>query len=118
MQIVGFAAIALMIGCVGVSTSHNTSTDPGAGASTHTVDLSWTASTSPDISGYNVYRAVYTDSCGSFSKVNSELITNTFYLDSEVKDGMSYCYATTAMDTSNRESGYSNIVTDIQIPAS
>jgi len=107
-----------MIGCAGVSTSDNTSTGPGTGPSTHTIDLSWTASVSADISGYNVYRAVYTDSCGSFSKVNSELITNTFYTDSGITDGMSYCYATTAVDTSNRESGYSNIVPDIQIPAS
>ena len=116
MGILSFAAIGLMISCAGTSASRNTLTEPGG--STHTVDLSWTASTSADVSGYNVYRAVYTNSCGSFSKVNTVLITSTMYTDSEVSNDTSYCYATTAVDSNNRESGYSNIVTDVQIPAS
>ena len=90
----------------------------GANASTHTVDLSWNASTSADVCCYNVYRAVYTNSCGSFSKINSVLITSTWYTDSEVMDGTSYCYATTAVNTSNEESAYSNIVSNVQIPTS
>jgi len=118
--ILSLIAVALMIGCAGVSTSTRTVTETGTGTgpSTHTVDLSWTASTSADVSGYNIYRAVYINSCGPFSKINSVLITSTWYTDSEVKDGTSYCYATTAVDMGNRESGYSNVVTDIQIPAS
>jgi fibronectin type 3 domain-containing protein len=110
-----FAAATLIVGC-GVSTS--TKTDAGAGASTHTVDLSWSASTSADVSGYNVYRAVYSNACGSFAKINSVPTGSTWYTDSTVKDGMSYCYATTAVDTNKQESGYSNVVTDIQVPAS
>lgn len=117
MRILAVAATAVMIGCAGFSTSTRTVIDTGTGASTHTVDLSWIASASADVSGYNVYRAVYTNSCGSFSKINSVLITGMWYADSEVHDGTSYCYATTAVDTSNRESGFSNIVVDIQIPA-
>ena len=88
----------------------------GAAASTHSVDLSWNASTSSNISGYNVYRAVYTNSCGSFSKINSLLNTGTLYTDAAVTDGTSYCYAATAVDTSNAESGYSNIVSGVQVP--
>jgi len=118
MGILSFAAIAMTIGCAGASTSPNSSTGTGTGPSTPTVDLSWTASTSDNVSGYNVYRAVYTASCGSFSKINSLLITSTSYTDSEVTNGTSYCYATTAVDTSNGESEYSNIVSDVQIPAS
>jgi fibronectin type 3 domain-containing protein len=45
------------------------------------------------------------------------LDTSTLYTDSVVVDGTSYCYATTAVDSSNQESGYSNIVSNIQIPA-
>jgi hypothetical protein len=32
-------------------------------------------------------------------------------------NGTSYCYATTGVDTSNQESGYSNVVSNVQIPA-
>jgi fibronectin type 3 domain-containing protein len=91
-------------------------TGSGTPAPTHSVGLSWNASTSPNIVGYNIYRAVYVSACGGFSKINSILDTNTLYTDSTVVNGTSYCYATTAVDTSNQESGYSNIVSNVQIP--
>ena len=94
-----------------------TLTGTGTPAPPHTVNLSWNASTSSDVSGYNIYRAVYTTSCGSYGKINSALITSTLYSDSSVVDGTSYCYASTAVNTSNEESGYSNIVSNVQIPA-
>ncbi len=59
ISILTIASFAVMIGCAGVSTSSRTPPDPGTGASTHTVDLSWMASTSNDVSGYNVYRGVH-----------------------------------------------------------
>lgn len=92
-------------------------TGSGVVAATHSVALSWNASTSSNISGYNVYRASYGSSCGGFSKINSLLDTGTLYTDSAVSNGSSYCYATTAVDASNVESGYSNIVSNVQIPA-
>ena len=98
------------------STSTETVTGTGMPAPTHTVSLSWSASTSSNISGYNIYRAVYSTSCGSFSKVNAVLDTGTLYTDSAVTDGSSYCYATTAVNSSNQESGYSNIASAVQIP--
>ncbi len=94
-----------------------TLTGTGTPAPVHTVYLSWTASTSSNVSGYNIYRAVYTTSCGSFSKINSLLNTTASYTDSVVADGTSYCYAATAVDSSNQESGYSNIDSNVQIPA-
>ncbi len=99
------------------STTIESLTGTGTPAPAHTVNLSWTASSSPNISGYNVYRAVYVSSCGSYSKINSVLNTTTLYADSAVTDGTSYCYATTAVNSSNEESSYSNIVTNVQIPA-
>jgi hypothetical protein len=89
----------------------------GTQAPTYSVNLSWAASTSSNISGYNVYRAAYASSCGSFAKINPALNTGTLYTDTVVKDGSSYCYATTAVNTSNEESGYSNVVSNVQIPA-
>jgi len=89
-------------------------------AADHVVDLSWDASTSSDVIGYNVYRAAYstsTNSCGSYLKINSALITTTAYTDAAVTDGDAYCYAATAVNSSEEESGHSNIVSDVQIPA-
>ena len=100
-----------------LSTTSETLTGTGLAAPTHSVNLSWNASTSSNIVGYNIYRSVYVNSCGSFSKINSVLNTSTLYTDSVVVDGTSYCYATTAVDSSNVESGYSNITSNVQIPA-
>lgn len=109
-----------------LSFANNTATSPttealtgtGEAAPTYDVALSWNASTSSNISGYNVYRAVYNNSsCGSFAKINPSLGASTSYTDSVVTDGTAYCYYATAMTSSNQESAPSNIVSDIQIPA-
>lgn len=103
----------------GFSTGQASSTGTGTSTpapSQHSVDLSWTASTSPDVSGYNVYRAAYSGVCGSFSKINSALFPTTMYTDSDVTNGASYCYAVTAVNMSKQESGYSNILSNVQIP--
>src|SRR5262249_39740084 len=50
------------------STTTEALTGTGTPAPTHIVSLSWNASSSPNVSGYNIYRAVYTNPCGSFSK--------------------------------------------------
>jgi hypothetical protein len=89
----------------------------GTTATVQSVNLSWSASTSSNVSGYNIYRAAYASACGSFSKINSSLNTGTLYTDSAVVAGATYCYATTAVNTSNEESGYSNIVSNLQVPA-
>jgi fibronectin type 3 domain-containing protein len=99
------------------STTAETLTGTGTAAPTYTVNLSWNASDSPNISGYNIYRAMYSGSCGSYSKINPSLNSGTSYTDSVVADGTAYCYATTAVNSSDEESGYSNIVSDVQIPA-
>ena len=116
--ILSFAVTVLLLGCGGWSSSTtDTPTGPGTTAqSTHSVNLSWNASTSSDVSGYNIYRATYTDSCGSFSRINDTLNTSTLYTDSEVIEGTSYCYAATTVNTRNEESGYSNIAINVQIP--
>jgi hypothetical protein len=99
------------------STTVETLTGTGTAAPVHSVKLSWSASTSSNVSGYNIYRAAYASACGSFSKINSLLNTGTLYTDSAVVDSATYCYATTAVNTSNEESGYSNVVSNVQVPA-
>jgi hypothetical protein len=98
------------------STTVETLTGTGTAAPVHSVNLSWSASTSSNVSGYNIYRAAYASACGPFSKINSLLNTGTLYTDSAVVDSAMYCYATTAV-TTNGESGYSNVVSNVQVPA-
>jgi Abnormal spindle-like microcephaly-assoc'd, ASPM-SPD-2-Hydin len=73
----------------------------------HSVSLSWNASTSSVI-GYNVYRSSATG--GPYAKINSALNASTNYTDTSVQAGQTYYYATTAVDGSGLESGYSNQV--------
>ncbi|MGA8270694.1 MAG: choice-of-anchor D domain-containing protein [Candidatus Sulfotelmatobacter sp.] len=116
-QVTG-AASATLTFISSAQTATVTASGTGTAAPTHTVSLSWSASSSPNISGYNVYRAVYTSSCGSYAKINgSTLDSNTVYSDATVADGTNYCYATTAVNSSDEESSYSNILTNVQIPA-
>ena len=79
----------------------------GSGATLqHIVDLSWNASTSGSVSGYNVYRS--TSVSGPYSKINPALDSSLSYSDGTVQSGKTYYYATTAVDSSGQESSYSN----------
>lgn len=80
----------------------------GAGAAvSHSASLSWIASSSAVI-GYNVYRG--TVSGGPYTKLSATSISGTSYLDSSVQAGQTYYYVTTAVDSNNLESAYSNEV--------
>ena len=67
----------------------------------HVVDLSWKASTSSDVTGYNVYRG---PDGKTWTKINASLIASTVYSDSTVANNTTYYYATTAVNTEGRES--------------
>lgn len=73
---------------------------------THSVSLTWTASSSGNIAGYNIFRS--TTSGGPYTQLNSSLLTTTSYTDTTVTAGQIYYYVTTAVDSSNTQSGYSN----------
>lgn len=81
-------------------------TGTGVPAAQHSVSLSWNASSSQDVIGYNIYRGV--QSGGPYSRINSVLNASTVYTDTSVVDGQTYYYVTTAVDSSNQESGHSN----------
>jgi hypothetical protein len=72
----------------------------------HLVSLNWIASTSPNIAGYNVLRGVTTG--GPYTQLNSALVPTVSYTDNNVQPGQSYYYVTTAVNTSNQQSVYSN----------
>jgi hypothetical protein len=71
----------------------------------HSVSLSWAASSSQGIIGYNIYRG--TVSGGPYVKVNSALVAATDYSDATVQSKQTYYYVTTAVNTAS-ESAYSN----------
>jgi len=81
-------------------------TGTGTPAPQHSVNLSWTASTSQNITGYNIYRGI--KSGGPYSRINSVLNASTVYTDTTVVDGLTYYYVCTAVDSNNQESTYSN----------
>jgi hypothetical protein len=117
-QVAGTAAATLTFASNAQPSSTTESvTGNGTPAPTHSVNLAWAASSSTNVSGYNIYRTQYSTSCGIFKKLNSQVNSGTLYTDSTVADGTSYCYAVTTVNSSNDESGYSNIVSNIQIPA-
>ena len=95
-------------------TASATFTGTGVAAPVHTVNLSWNASTSPNIIGYNIYRSTGTG--GSYVLINSVLNATTTYIDSSVVDGQTYSYETTAVNSSNEESARSTPV-QAAIPA-
>jgi uncharacterized repeat protein (TIGR03803 family) len=70
------------------------------------VALSWDASTSQDVIGYNAYRS--TTSGGPYTKLNASLISTTNYIDQPLQSGYTYYYVTTAVDSQGQESAHSN----------
>lgn len=95
-----------------VSIVSNAANSPSAsslsamGVNQHSVTLGWTASSSPGITGYNVYSG--TSSGGPYTQLNSALVTNTTYTDTTVQAGQTYYFVTTAVDSQGVESAYSN----------
>jgi hypothetical protein len=83
-----------------------------ASAGTPYVTLTWVRSTS-EVEGYNIYRG--TSSSGPLTRLNSSVDTEASYVDSTVALSNTYYYATTAVGTDGKESGYSNLV-EVTIP--
>jgi hypothetical protein len=80
----------------------------GSGTAAHYVVLSWTASATAAVVGYNAYRG--TASSGPFSQLNSSLINGTNYTDASVQAGKTYYYVVNAMASDEAtESANSNV---------
>jgi hypothetical protein len=67
----------------------------------HVADLSWRASTSADVIGYNVYRSL---DGARWTKINASTIPSMRYSDSTVANSTTYYYAATAVDIYGKES--------------
>jgi hypothetical protein len=89
-------------------------TGDGTAPTEHSVLLNWNASSSQNVVGYNVYRG--TTQGGPYpTKVNTSLDSETTYTDTSVTNGTTYYYVTTAVNSDNEESTYSNQA-EAQIP--
>jgi len=80
----------------------NLTATPGATS----VDLAWTASTSPDVTGYNIYRGPHN---GTLTLLSSS--GTTAFNDATASPGTSYDYQVTAVATGGAESVRSNTAT-------
>lgn len=92
-----------------VSVSSNASNSPtinlagtGVQPTSHTVALTWVASTSNNVVGYNIYRG--TTSGGPYSILDSAPVVNDGYNDAAVQSGQSYFYVVRAVDNTGTES--------------
>jgi len=83
-------------------------TGNGGFASAHRANLSWTASTSGGVVGYNVYRS--TTAGSQFQKINSALVAATTFVDTSLASGQTYFWVVTAVDGTGKESNFSTQV--------
>jgi len=75
------------------------------------VTLSWDANTESDLNGYNIYRSTNSFSdISNAAKLNTALLSDPDYIDTDVTNGTEYFYRVTAVDSDTNESGYSNEV--------
>ncbi len=71
----------------------------------HSVTLTWTASTSSGVTGYYVFRS--TTNGGPYTQITSTAVTGTTYTDSSVTALTTYYYVVTTL-VGSTQSGYSS----------
>jgi Cep192 domain 4/Abnormal spindle-like microcephaly-assoc'd, ASPM-SPD-2-Hydin len=83
----------------------------GISNTSHSVALSWSASTSSGVIGYNVYRS--TVSGTSYIRINSSPTASLKYTDGSVASGETYYYVVKAVNSSGAESARSSQTTAV-----
>ena len=103
----GSASANLAFFTSGSTSAQATASGTGANVQ-HIVNLSWDASSSTSIAGYNVFRG--TTHGGPYSQVNASLDASMNFSDNTVQSGQTYYYVTTAVESNGEQSSYSNEV--------
>jgi hypothetical protein len=75
----------------------------------HSATLTWVASSSTNLAGYNVYRG--TTSGGPYALVNAAPVSSVSFTDTTVQAGQTYYYVVKAVGTDNSLSAASNETT-------
>jgi hypothetical protein len=102
-----FVPLCMALAFLFSSCGENGSVSPPPSAGSHSVVLTWAASTSADVVGYNVYRSDV--SGGPYALLDKSVPAGTLsYTDTAVQAGQTYYYVLTAVDSEGEESAYSN----------
>ena len=116
--VVLFTPLALGARSATLSVSDNAKANPQTvslvGGGSHDVVLTWSASPSTTVMGYNVYRGT-TAGGESYTPLNSTPINGTTYVDADVTAGTEYFYVLTSVTSGAVESGRSN-ETSVTVP--
>jgi hypothetical protein len=86
-----------------------------SGTGAHDVVLTWTASTSSAVTGYNVYRGTVTGGEGT-TPINASPVAGTGFTDSAVAAGTEYFYTVTAVASSGSAQSASSSEAAAQVP--
>jgi rhamnogalacturonan endolyase len=73
-----------------------------------TVELHWDENYELDLAGYRVYRSK--SMSGPFDTLTADIITDTFYVDTDVINDTAYYYGIAAVDSFDNESSLSKII--------
>jgi fibronectin type 3 domain-containing protein len=113
---VQFSPAALGSNSGSISIASNATNSPmtiSLSGESHTVQLTWAASTSSGVTGYYVYRGTQS---GQYTKIDpSSPTAGTEFTDTSVSAGTTYYYVVTAVDSSGAESSYSSPAT-VSVP--
>lgn len=105
---IGLFLLVIMLGLIAMPRRSRSQT-----ATAHGVLVTWVASTSSGVTGYNVYRATSSAGvCGTYAQVNAAAVTGTSWNDPTTNLSLSqpYCYVVQTVAGAN-ESGPSTTAT-------
>jgi titin len=86
------------------------------GTGLHDVILTWTASPTIGVAGYNVYRGT-TSGGESATPINSAPINGTTYMDENVTAGATYYYVVTSVDSNDVTQGADSNEASATVPS-
>jgi hypothetical protein len=84
------------------------------GGTCHPTSLSWVASSSSGVVGYNIYRTVTSGS--NYVKLNASPLATTAYVDATSQAGQTYYYVATSINSAGSESAYSTPPATASVP--
>lgn len=87
-----------------------------SGSGTHDVILSWTASPTAGIAGYNIYRGTAPGGESS-TPLNSAPVVGTTYADANVQPGGKYYYVVTAVNSNGTQQSSDSNETSATVPS-